>query len=348
MKYNYNRCDVYGVNLNGYFDWTCGRTAFGAELRNEDLVSTNLGEPLLQTHHINGTDLYYVLGINRTNMSAHLEHNILLDRLTISAGFVAMKSTQSAMNWQMYPGVDASYRFNDHWKVYASCNTSMRLPSFTEMYYKLQGYAADPHLKPEEMLALEVGTRYLSAAVQAKVSAFHHRGKDMIDWIMDTSIGEQAEWQSVNHTRLSSYGVEAGFMLDLQRLMPWQNGLRRFGVSYVYMYQDKKKEPNIVSQYALEYLRHKLLITSDLRICKKMSVGLYGRWQDRVGSYTSLQNKVKPYRPFFLLDARLTWTMPDYSLYAKLNNVLNNRNYVDYGCVPQPGIWITMGGEWHF
>lgn len=44
--FNYHRTDVYGVNLNAYFDWTLGRTAFGAELRHENLVSGNLGEPL--------------------------------------------------------------------------------------------------------------------------------------------------------------------------------------------------------------------------------------------------------------------------------------------------------------
>lgn len=42
--FNYHRTDVYGVNLNAFFDWTLGRTAFGAELRHENLVSGNLGE----------------------------------------------------------------------------------------------------------------------------------------------------------------------------------------------------------------------------------------------------------------------------------------------------------------
>ena len=41
--FNYHRTDIFGVNLNGYFDWILGRTAVGAELRNEDLLSGNLG-----------------------------------------------------------------------------------------------------------------------------------------------------------------------------------------------------------------------------------------------------------------------------------------------------------------
>ena len=62
MKYNYNRTDVYGVAMNMYLDWAAGRTALGGELRNEDLVSGNLGEPLSETHHISGTDRDYTLG----------------------------------------------------------------------------------------------------------------------------------------------------------------------------------------------------------------------------------------------------------------------------------------------
>ena len=54
--FNYHRTDVYGVNVNAYFDWMLGRTAFGAELRNEDLVSTNLGNPLSKPKHVKGTD----------------------------------------------------------------------------------------------------------------------------------------------------------------------------------------------------------------------------------------------------------------------------------------------------
>ena len=108
MKYNYNRTDVYGVNLNSYFDWAAGRTAFGAELRNEDLVSGNLGEPLSQTHHIKGTDRDYTLGINRTNISGYLEHNLLLRHFTLSAGFVAVKNTWSNMNMTVYPGILAA------------------------------------------------------------------------------------------------------------------------------------------------------------------------------------------------------------------------------------------------
>ena len=334
MKYNYNRTDVYGVNLSSYFDWAAGRTAFGAELRNEDLVSGNLGEPLSQTHHIRGTDRDYTLGVNRTNISGYLEHNLLLHHFTISAGLVAVKNTWSNMNMTLYPGIDISYRPHPAWKIHASYNTSLRMPSFTEMYYKLQGYSANPHLKPEEMRALEIGTTYLSPLFTFHSTLWHHHGTDMIDWIMDTSKGQDAVWQSVNHTKINSIGLEAGAQLSMDK---WQ-----LSIDYSYISQDKKQETNIVSQYALEYLRHKLVAHARIQLLKPLSLSLNFRWQDRVGTYTDFDGIVCDYKPYALFDSRLTWQQPKWKVYLEANNLFDTR-YHDYGLVEQPGRWLIAG-----
>ncbi len=89
VPFNYHRTDVFGINLNSYFDWLLGRTAFGAEFRNEDIVSTNLGEPLSDPFS------HYKVGLNRSNLSFHLEHNILLKRFTLSAGFEVIRRTNT-------------------------------------------------------------------------------------------------------------------------------------------------------------------------------------------------------------------------------------------------------------
>ena len=341
MKYNYNRTDVYGVNAGGYFDWQAGRTAFGAELRNEDLVSGNLGEPLSQTHHIKGTDRDYTLGVNRTNISGYLEHNILWEQVTVSAGLVAVKNTWSNMNMTVYPGIDVSYRPTPQWKLHASYNTSLRMPSFTEMYYKLQGYRADPHLKPEEMQALEMGFNYQTSLFHLPSSILHlhsafwyHHGSDMIDWIMDTSKGEEAEWQSVNHTTINSIGLEAGAQLSTLR--------SQFSISYAYIHQDKQQEAGIVSQYALEYLRHKLVAKAQMQLTKQLTLGVNLRWQDRVGSYTDLEGLVHDYDPYALVDTRLTWAQDKWKAYIEANNLFDT-SYRDYGVVEQPGRWLIAG-----
>ena len=334
MKYNYNRTDVYGVSLSAYFDWKAGRTAFGAELRNEDLVSGNLGEPLSQTHHISGTDRDYTLGINRTNISGYLEHNLLLKNLTISAGLVAVKNTWSNMNITVYPGIDISYRPTPNWRLHAAVNTSLRMPSFTEMYYKLQGYKADPHLKPEEMTAIEAGCSYIKGYLNLSATVWYHHGRNMIDWIMDTSLGDDAVWQSVNHTKVNSIGFEAAAKFRIKR--------SDFRVSYSFINQEKEQEANIVSQYALEYLRHKLIANAQVPLFAKLTLGADFRWQDRVGQYTDFSGIAHDYKPYALVDARLTWQEAKYKLYLEANNLLD-KDYVDYGHVEQPGRWLIAG-----
>ena len=340
MKYNYNRTDVYGVSAGAYFDWKAGRTAFGAELRNEDLVSGNLGEPLSQTHHIKGTDRDYTLGVNRTNISGYLEHNILLNQVTVSAGLVAVKNTWSNMNMTIYPGIDISYRPTLHWKLHASYNTSLRMPSFTEMYYKLQGYSADPHLKPEEMRAFELGFNYQSRLYQLHATLWHHHGSNMIDWIMDTSKGSEAEWQSVNHTTINSIGFETGTTLTLpSSIFHYPSTIH---LSYGYIHQDKQQEANLVSQYALEYLRHKLVAKAQLQMTKRLSLGVNLRWQDRIGAYTAFDGQKHDYEPYALIDTRLTWAQAKWKAYLEANNLFDT-NYHDYGLVEQPGRWLIAG-----
>lgn len=342
MKFNYNRTDVYGVSLNSYFDWVAGRTAFGAELRNEDLVSGNLGEPLSQTHHIKGTERDYTLGINRTNISGYLEHNLILEHFTLSAGFVAVKNTWSNTNMTIYPGVDLSYHPDNHWTLHASYNTSLRMPSFTEMYYKLQGYSADPHLKPEDMQALEAGANYHYNSLNVSATLWHHHGKNMIDWIMDTTKGDEAVWQSVNHTKINSLGVELKADMNLQQFIPTQQLFKRFGICYSFIDQDKEQDPGIVSQYALEYLRHKLVTNLQLQPLKRLHVGFNFRWQDRVGSYTDFDGRVNDYKPYGLLDIRITWQQTKWKAYIESNNTFDTK-YHDYGLVEQPGRWLIAG-----
>ena len=346
MKYNYNRSNVCGVNLNSYFDWVGGRTAFGAEFRNEDLVSGNLGEPLHTPVHIHGTDRDYTLGLNRTNMSFHLEHNILLRQFTLSAGFIAVKNTWNEMPFKVYPGLDMSYRLGNHWKVYASYNSSLRMPSFTELYYSVGGHKADKYLKPEELHAVEGGVKYLSRVVTASASVFHHHSRNMIDWILDTSVTDPV-WESVNHTKVNTMGVETACDIHFHELWPSQQFLQSFRIAYTYLNEDKKAGEHIQSQYSLEYLRHKLTASLQLHLISYLDMGINYRFQDRVGSYTNLEGETKSYSPYGITDVRLSWNHPRYTLYVEGNNLFD-KTYVDYGLVPQPGLWINSGIKCYF
>ncbi len=332
VPFNYHRTDVFGINLNSYFDWLLGRTAFGAEFRNEDIVSTNLGEPLSDPFS------HYKVGLNRSNLSFHLEHNILLKRFTLSAGFIAVKNTWNQMPFKVYPGIDASYRIGDNWKIYASYNSSLRMPSFTELYYSVGGHKADKYLKPEELHAIEGGVKFNTTHFSAKASVFHHHARNMIDWVMDTRETEPV-WESVNHTKVNTTGLEASAILH--------SSLFTLHLAYCYLHQDKDTEDYLQSQYSLEYLRHKVTASLLLHLMKRLDLSVMYRFQDRMGSYTTVDGEVKNYHPYSVVDARLSWNADSYSLYIEANN-LTSKRYVDYGNVPQPGCWVMAGARYHF
>jgi iron complex outermembrane receptor protein len=337
VPFNYHRTDVFGVNLNSYFDWQLGRTALGAEFRNEDIVSGNLGEPLNKPIHISGTDRDYLYGLNRSNLSFHLEHNILLKRFTLSAGFIAVKNTWNQMPFTLYPGVDASYRIGDNWKVYASYNSSLRMPSFTELYYSVGGHKADKYLKPEELRAVEGGIKYAGQWLTMKASIFHHHSRDMIDWVRDTRDAD-AVWQSVNLTKVNTFGQEVTLA---SQFSPFTLQL-----SYCHLHQSKDVPDYLQSQYSLEYLRHKVTAQLQMPIVALLNLTVNYRWQDRMGSYTDTNGQIQSYHPYSIVDCRLAWNADTYSLYMEVNNLFSKK-YVDYGNVPQPGTWLMAGFKYN-
>ena len=342
--YNYHRTDVCGVNLNAYFDWNFGRTAFGVELRNENIVSTNLGEKLDNPRHIYGTDRDYTNGINRTNLQFVLEHNIILSRFTLSAGVVAVKNSQANMNMRVYPGLDASYRIGKAWKIYASYNTSLRMPSLTELFYSVGGHKADKHLKPEELSALEAGVKYNTRGIIGKASFFYHNQKNLIDWISDGTLYANGStlWKSVNFGHINLLGAETSLNFDFYTLIPSQRFLKQFGIAYCYLNQNKQEHNGIISKYVLEYVKNKMVANLQLNLWRNLELGLNYRLLHRMGSYVDINNQRHKYATYGILDSRLSWNESKWTAFVAANNLLN-RTYVDYGNVTQPGTWITAG-----
>ena len=344
VPFNYHRSDVAGVGFNSWFDWKLGRTALGAEIKNENLISGNLGEPLAEPKHIKGTDRDYTLGLNRTNISLILEHNINIRWFSLSAGVVGVRNSWNGMDMRFYPGVDMSVNLGERLKLFATYNTSLRLPSVTELYYSVGGYKADKHLRPEELSAVDLGLRYTDLrGIQASASVYYNRCSDMIDWIMDlTEAQDQRHWESVNFTQVNSWGAELNAAFSLETLLPGQSLFKSVNLSYNYISQEKVDVPNIQSRSTLEYLKHKAVAGVNINLPLSMELGLTYRYQDRAGSFTDTNGKVCDYEPYGVADARLKYNGGLYNVWIEANN-LTGKSYYDYGCVPQPGFWAIAG-----
>jgi iron complex outermembrane receptor protein len=328
--FNYHKTDVAGANLNGRVDSRWGETAFGVEARHERIVSTNLGERLEAAHGV------YVCGLSRTAFNLFLEHHLTAGRLSASAGLTAVYNTGNDEGVKLFPGIDANFRISNVLRLYASYNTSYRMPTFTELYYSVGGHRADPNLKAEKLRALEGGVKYLGNGVRAVATVYYNRGYDLIDWIMDTSEGDDAPWTSMNHTRLNTLGQEVTFRLTLPEMLGKADFFfRSLSLGYSHQSQDKPLEAHLRSLYSQEYIRHKVVVQADFRLWDRLAADLSWRYVDRNTNSALLT-------PYALLDAKLSYDFPHLNLYVRANNLLN-RTWYDFGDIPQPGLWIMAG-----
>ena len=345
---NFHRTDVYGISINAYTDWRLGRTAFGADVRQEGILSTNLGRPLQENEYVTVAghgDKNYTKREQRTDVSYFIEHNILLNRFTASIGMVANMNTAYNSSFRLYPGIDMSYRPTKAWKMTASWNMAFRMPTFTDLFYKSPTQEGNKDLKPEKTQSLRIGAQYRSKGIEARLTGFYDWGTDMIDWVMYSATDI---YHSANF-KLDNRGYEVNVSLLPQEIWA-QNAVTRLRIGYAYIDQERKDDVEFFkSNYAMEYLRHKFVAGIDHRIVGCLTATWNFRWQQRMGSYIIYENNKstgvsKPYAPFGLLDVKLMWTKPRYELSIAMNNVTSYR-YYDLGNVSQPGFWLMAGAK---
>lgn len=346
---NFHRGDVFTAGLNAYTDWALGRTAFGAELREEVIYSTNLGRELAEEQRVEiggEKGRYYTRRDDRTNLSYFLEHNLVWQHFTLSAGVMAERNNAIDGKFRLYPGVDLSYRPSRAWKVYASFERSLRLPSFTDLWYKSPTQEGNVGLHPEECSAFRLGTDFVHPFVTLRLKAHYKRGENMIDWVMRSA-------DDIYHA--TSFSVDiygAGFDADF-RLRQWlgdRQPLQRLTLSYAWIGQHRRAgEPYFKSNYAMEYLRHKFVARLRHRVVSKLEAEWTLRVQEREGSYLVYSNhqataEARPYGTHALLDLRLDWTTTRYTFFADLTNLTAHR-YFDLANVPQPRCLVRVGAS---
>jgi len=78
------------------------------------------------------------------------------------------------------------------------------------------------------------------------------------------------------------------------------------------------------------------------KITRKLDAEWSYRLQERRGTYSDITDKLCKYSTVNLLDTKLTWTEPHYTLYAEGTNLLD-KTYYDLGNIPQPGFMFRAG-----
>lgn len=335
---NYHKVDTYGGGLSAWFASSLGKTSIGFDMRRESIWSTKLG--ILQDEsewqstggHDATDDVKYKNKDARNDLSAFLEHDILLRQWSISLGLLANRNTGLDHSWRFYPGIDVAYRPTDAWKLYASWNMALRMPTFTDLYYSGANIEGNSNLKPEKTSDLQLGARYAAKAFVAELQLFYSHKTDMIDWTTYKEANDNI-FHSVNF-QMDNLGAEINLQFLPQNVWGETCPLRKVGVQYSYIHEDSKYDVTVISsKYAMDYLRHKVAINADGRIYRDFNASISWRWQDRIG-------EANP--SYALFDARLSWDKPRYTLFADATNIFN-KHYFDYVSIPQPGRQFCAG-----
>ncbi len=282
----------------------------GLEYRNEEIVSTNLGERWR----------------NNTGIFAEYKH-YFSDKINAGAGIYA--NYNSDYDWQLFPGVDAGYRFGRVWKVYANANVGQRLPTYTDLYYKGPTNVGNSLLQPEYAYQAEGGLQYEHPVLMAQANYFYRRATDFIDWVRALPTDP---WQPRNFQSINTNGVALQAMYNIGEHVgitdDWKLTLN---LNYTYLQPVIESPSSDVSKYAIEALRHQLNVSVRSMFSERIELNANARYLARING-----------NDYTLLDTRLGYNFKKILVYADVNNILDMQ-YKEIATVPMPGRWITLG-----
>lgn len=339
---NYHRNDTYGGNLIFLYQSQLGTTSLGGELRREDIMSSVLGKPLAEPHG------KYKMYDDRTNTSVTLEHTVNWERFVVSAGVLMNHNTLLSGEYKFFPSVSATYKPADCFSVSSSWSKSTRMPTFVDLYYTTETHNGNEGLKPERSESVDLTFKYNTPLLRAYLTGFLQWGRDMIDWVKDDP--SATKWSSWNLSKLNTQGVEMGVDFDLGQLFPALGNRSRLALDYTRMNSEHDAK-NLISHYALNYLRDKFTVRFNHPIWKGLSAGWYFRYQKRMGTYEKYVDLKKvgdePYPAFSTLDLKLDYQCKEVLFSLNLNNLYDTR-YFDLGNIPQAGFWLSGSVSYTF
>lgn len=285
---------------------------------------------------------------DRTNTGIALEHTVTLSRMVLSAGVLMNHNTLFSSDYNFYPSVNAAYHPVENLKISASWNKSTRMPTFTDLYYTTDTHTADETLKPEKSEALDLNINYKGRLFQAYLTGFLLWGRNMIDWVKEHP--DDTKWASWNLTEIDTQGFETGILLHTGQLWAALGERSTLSVDYARMHQTCDTK-DLLSLYALNYLRDKFTAQFTHDLCKGLTASWYFRFQKRMGLYEQYENGEKtgnaPYPSFSTTDLKLAYRYKAITFHLNLNNLYDTR-YFDLGNIPQPGFWLTGGISYAF
>jgi len=328
VPFNYHFTNNLGAEAWIAKYWFIGKTTIGADWSSNRIWSTVLGDKLDDPRRIGKND--YTKSKDRNVVNFWLLNVKTWTKYSLGISAEASMTPYGTIG--MGSGEFAFYPTKDL-KLYAGLVQSMRLPTFTDLYYTSTGYVSNPDLKPEQAFTTRLGIKYNYDGFSVSAIGFWRKGKNLIDWVRKTV---DDNWQSEQITQMDTFGAELS--------ASWNSEfgfIRHADINYGYNFSNKDSE-GYISKYALDYMRNKLSVGVITAPCKNVRLSLTGSCYDRNGNYSDKSDTIMQYSTYFLLDGKVSWTNKSLELYAEASNITST-DYFDYGGLPMPTIWPSVG-----
>ncbi|MDR3184904.1 MAG: TonB-dependent receptor, partial [Prevotellaceae bacterium] len=325
---------VSGGEATAGYRSAAGHTTLSADFREEQIYSTVLGNDIASKPVPFEHNRQFTKGTSRQVFRGLLSHTYNYSNFTGTAGLSYHHSND--FDSKVCAAADLRYRWTSFWYSYAAVNQSLRLPTFTDLYYSGPAQEGNPNLKPEEAVTYELGAGYATPVFKSSLAFFYRQGKNLIDWVRVQGF---TKVQSFNHTSLNALGVEQQLqwtpaVVDKNRFV------QVLSLNYGFTRLDKS-EDNELSSYILDYLKHKVTFGLEHLL---FVPGLKASWQlafqDRAGTYKDIDTDVpKPFDPFALLNLRVSLDTRRTVFFAEAHNLFDTQ-YFDCAGLVQPGFWL--------
>jgi len=283
-----------------------GKLGLGLEWSQEKIVSTSLGRH------------------SRQHQGVYVD-----DRLSPAEkwdlGFSLRMDNFSDYGQEYTGAFNLKYKFNPGIALNFGISRSLRIPSFTELYYNDAATLGNAELAAEKAWNYQAGLELIRQGFSCGLVFFLRQERQMIDWVR---ADPSEKWQARNFTSDDVFGVEYSLHKKLNRL---------FSLDAYYAYTDKVIDnQGYLYKYGPNYAQHLAKTVFSLELP-------FGRQE------IGFNYKKRPGRKgWLLLDAGLNYNLNKHSQVFVSSTNLLDVEYQDIVGIPQSGRSIQAGLRWEW
>ena len=252
------------------------------------------------------------------------------EKLLLTPGFLINYYSDHGINF--LPGIDANYQFSKHFSLSAAVGNTVRVPTYTDLYYKDPVNIGNPDLEAERALTHEVSLKYARKNVEFQLAYFNRNNQSLIDWRK-----EENTWLATNIDSVRFLGLETH--LNLRDIFSWHDfSFSQLNLQYAYLQGQYFENEALQSRYTFDHQKHRWIAQAEFQLLGTLHLSPAFRY-------------AVPYdqglEEYFIFDLSVSYKKEQFGIFVEAIN-LTNTSYFGANGLPMPGRWIRAGIELSF